>query len=233
MAQLKNLMVGAFAMLVVASACSISNSEVLQAFITALMAGVIVGILLSLINMIAASLPICCGVGKDKVRKNNVAVGAIVITLGILCIFIPLFASMGACASALDSVCNTCALAALLLSGRLQMHIATPWGSSWPTQLAMASLLSSLGLSALPWDAAFAAMRASSKQTRSQTLWSEKPLCLQVEAPLSQLAAVEAEVVAVEERASLGEAYCLKLSLIGFAMTGLRRLQSHMQRSGE
>jgi len=109
MAQLKNRMAGAFALLVIASACSVANDKIQTAFITAIVGGVMAGIALGLINMISAAVPLCCGCGAEAVKKNKKTVGAVVVILGLLCCFIPLFASMGACASTADTVCNDCA----------------------------------------------------------------------------------------------------------------------------
>eukprot|EP00441_Pelagodinium_beii_P046806 CAMPEP_0197622714 /NCGR_PEP_ID=MMETSP1338-20131121/2897_1 /TAXON_ID=43686 ORGANISM="Pelagodinium beii, Strain RCC1491" /NCGR_SAMPLE_ID=MMETSP1338 /ASSEMBLY_ACC=CAM_ASM_000754 /LENGTH=198 /DNA_ID=CAMNT_0043192461 /DNA_START=63 /DNA_END=659 /DNA_ORIENTATION=+ len=108
MAQLKNLIAGAFALLVVASACEVAHDKIQSAFAAAILGGVVAAILLSLMNVITASLPLCCGIGEKQVRKNKALVAASVIILGTLCCFIPLFASMGACKTTADTVCNDC-----------------------------------------------------------------------------------------------------------------------------
>ena len=40
--------------------------------------------------------------------KRKKIIGGIIALMGIICCFIPLFASMGACGTAIDSVCNDC-----------------------------------------------------------------------------------------------------------------------------
>eukprot|EP00931_Biecheleriopsis_adriatica_P065003 TRINITY_DN3963_c0_g1_i4.p1 TRINITY_DN3963_c0_g1~~TRINITY_DN3963_c0_g1_i4.p1 ORF type:complete len:187 (+),score=36.42 TRINITY_DN3963_c0_g1_i4:77-637(+) len=108
MVQLKNFMLGALAMLIVASACQADGQKILEAYLAAVLIGVLIASILAMLNVIGASVPLCCGPGVGFVKKNKALVATAIIILGILCILVPLFASMGACGTAVGAVCDAC-----------------------------------------------------------------------------------------------------------------------------
>eukprot|EP00930_Biecheleria_cincta_P049511 TRINITY_DN34707_c0_g1_i1.p1 TRINITY_DN34707_c0_g1~~TRINITY_DN34707_c0_g1_i1.p1 ORF type:complete len:276 (-),score=29.07 TRINITY_DN34707_c0_g1_i1:8-775(-) len=64
-------------------------------------------VFLGIIYIVILSLPLCCGIMKD--RKNIVfAVACVIGFLGFLNIFIPLMGSMGACRPVAKDVCDSC-----------------------------------------------------------------------------------------------------------------------------
>lgn len=68
------------------------------------LAGVVSCIVLGVAFVIMASMPLCCGLLKQRAR----AIACVVIPLGIFICFIPLLSSAGACDAIADDVCSEC-----------------------------------------------------------------------------------------------------------------------------
>merc|ERR1719450_918006 len=108
MVQFKKLMACAVAFLILASACDVADDQIMDAFASAILGGVISACAIALINMVVACVPLCCGFGAAPVSKFKIIIGGVIILIGIICCFIPFFASLGACASVADTICNDC-----------------------------------------------------------------------------------------------------------------------------